>query len=181
MTLTMDQKENLLLQYDLLIWRVVHRFQRRYGATPFSQQDLYQEAVLAFFTYVEKLQPGKDIFIFPFQELLHALCQYTLVNQVVTVPHTRTSDYKQRISSIPSAVDYEVVDVYDGLRHATTEDMVEKIYFEQFLNALAPVDRQIAEMKMHGSKNREVARALGLPDFSITRRIARMNKKYHAA
>lgn len=180
MTLTMEQKEDLLFQYDQLIWKVVHHFKRRFSHLSSNTQDLHQEAIVAFLTYVEKHGAPDGMFIFPFRDILNALCRYTLTEQVVSSPK-RTTDYTRRISSSPSAADYDVLDLEASARKMNTDDMVNKVYFDQFVQAQSLMDQQIIRMKLDGSRNRDVARALGLPDCNITRRLSRMKKAYYAS
>lgn len=182
MTLTMREKEELLAQYHSLIWEVVYRFKKRYGSGwQTDDQDLYQEAVLAFFSHMEKQSASCDLSArFPFQQILHALCQYTLVNQVVSVPNTRTSDYKRRVSSMPVTVDYQAVDLFHSACR-TTDEVDEKICFDQFVGTLCAVDQKIVGMKANNMRNCEVAKSLGLTDSCISRHLNRMSKKYHVS
>lgn len=179
MKLTMEQKEDLIRQYDLLIWSTVHHFKRRYSNVNTNVQDLYQEAVVAFLTHVEKHRPDKDLFIFPFRDVVNALCRHTLVEQTVSSPK-RTTDYSRRIASLPGKAEMSSL-AKQGDTRFTAEDMLTKVYFEQFISSLPLMDQRIIRLKLDGYRNREVAAALGVPDFKVSRRLHRMQKIYHAS
>lgn len=180
--LTMREKENLISKYHSLLWEVVYRFKKSYCSTwQMDDEDLFHEAVLAFLRHMEKQTGALDLSSrFPFQQITHALCQYTLVNQVVAVPNTRTSDYKQRIASMPKTVELPTATLFMSTIH-TIEEITDKICFDEFVGSLHPVDQKIIGLKMNGMRNREVAKSLGLSDCAVSRHLSKMYQNYNAS
>lgn len=180
--MTMQQKEDLLAQYDNLIWSTVHRFSKRNPCSTDNPDDLYQEAVLAFFRYVEKA--GGELNLassFPFHQISHALCQHVLVGRIVSIPTRHTSDFKRRIASLPKQVGFNIDSFGPAYETKSTDDVIEKIYFDQFVGTLSATEKNILRMKAEGKRNREIANTLGVADYQVTRQLQRMKKEYRAS
>lgn len=177
MQFTPEQEENLVKQYDKLIRRVVNRFKLRSNYTVVSREDLYQECMLVFIAHIRKAQNESQLGRIPFRDMVNAMCRYTLMEQNVSVP-IRTTDYRKRMSSMKGSATLEEADWEMDPISFCEENVVTTVAFSSFMNSLSDQDRQIVKMKMHGFRNKEVSKALGLTDVIITRRLKRIRTQY---
>lgn len=178
MNLSKDQEEALVKKYDRLVWSTVHRFKRRNNSELNNYEDLYQECMLVLFNSIRKA-PTLDGFRPPIRDMVHAMCEYTLGEQVAKVP-IRTSDYSRRIEKVAKSVPYENIDLSEEIRSDATEGILCSTLFSAFLASLTGQDAKIIRMKLHGSRNREVAKALGTTDLIICRSLKRLRLQYAA-
>lgn len=175
-----QEEENLILQYNKLIWRTVHRFQRRMSSLIYNKEDLYQEAVMVFVRHLreapdmDKVQNG-----IPIREMINAMTRYALQDQVVTYP-IRTSSFRQIMASCPKRTEYSDVDRDDALRSYTEDDVLTNVDAQAFFASLSPIDRRILRMKAQGIDNRAIGKTVGETDVQICRHIQRLRKKYAA-
>ena len=179
MVLTTQQENQYVEQYKDLIWFIVGKFKSRTTAKMDNKDDLFQEAAIVFIKYLRSCETehdiGKNI---PIRDMINVMCRVNLCEQVLSYPK-RTNYYRARgTEDVAHRVDYTVVDQDDRYMDMTIENAIENMTMKSFLGSLSPEEREIAQCKAFGMKNREIANVMGLSDVNITRMTARMKKKY---
>ena len=177
MELTTYQEEQLIQQYDRLLWSVVHRFKRRKHDGYQNKEDLHSECVLVFLKHIRSCETMDDVQKVPIRDMINAMCRFVLGEQALSYPK-RTSNFRQVMESAASKVDYTEVDKDESLRYEPLNDTLDEIAFKDFYAALSPMEQKIVVMKLEGHKNREIARDLGVTDVMMTRAIQKMRKFY---
>lgn len=182
MKLTQVQEEALIQKYDRYIWSMVHRFTRRKTrGNEFrnNKEDLYQECVIVFLTHIRSCKTVEEINKVPSREMLHAMCKFALMNNVVTYPQ-RTSNFRYVMDHVARKVEYDEVDLDENQRSKLLDDTLDIISFKEFYSKLSPNEQKAVVMKLRGHSSREIANTLGLTDVSVCRMLKRMHNAYHA-
>lgn len=179
MLFTETQEEQLIHQYDKLIWSVVHRFKRRMGGYHNNLEDLYQEAVLVFIQHIRSCKTEEEIKCVPIRDMVNAMCRFVLGEQVVSVPK-RTTSFSQVIGSVSTKVDYTEIDLDETKRDLSMDNVVQQMDFTHFISSLPPSDRRVVLMKANGYRNREIAQRLGVTDVVVTRTLKKIKNQYLA-
>lgn len=177
MNLTSCQEEQLIQQYDRLLWSIVHRFKRRnYGGYD-NREDLHSECVIVLLRHIRSCETMNDVKRIPIRDMINAMCRFVLGEQAVTYPQ-RTTDFSKIIKKAPHKTDYIAVDRDSGQRRESLDDALDEIAFRDYLSTLSAQDRRIIQMKLEGKRNRDVAQAFGVTDVVITRTLKRLRKNY---
>lgn len=177
MELTTYQEEQLIQQYDRLLWSVVHRFKRRKHDGYQNKEDLHSECVLVFLKHIRSCETMDDVQKVPIRDMINAMCRFVLGEQALSYPR-RTSNFRQVMESAPSKVDYTEVEKEETLRYEPLNDVLDEIAFKNFYATLSPMEQKIVVKKLEGYRNREIARDLGVTDVVMTRAIQRLRKIY---
>lgn len=177
MELTSYQEEQLIQQYDKLLWSVVHRFKRKMHNGYDNKEDLHSECVLVFINHIRSCETEEEIKKVPILNMVNAMCRFVLGEQALSYPK-RTSNFSQVMGNVASKVDYGEVDRDETQRFEPIDDALDEIAFLDFYHRLSPVDQQIVVMKLKGKKNREIAFKLGVSDVAMTRAIQKLRKFY---
>ncbi len=185
MKLTKNQEEQLLMQYDRLIWNIVHRFRRRRHdvfSTYDDREDLHSECVLVFLQHIRSCETMDDIRKIPTRDMIHAMCICVLGEQVCSYPK-RTTNYRQIMESVAGKADISKLEWDESQMYEPLDDTLDEIAFKNFFASLPEDDQKIIVMKLKGSRNREIARDLGVTDVVMTRALKRLQNFYrvHAA
>lgn len=177
MVLTTTEMQSYLQKYDRFIWKVVHRFDRRYGGTMTSyKEDLHQECVIALMQHAKKAENEEKLHQMPIMDMHNAMCRFVIRNQAVHYP-SRTSFFSSVIRSAPDTVEL-IPEIVDFHRHDTTmDDYNNLIGFQSFLSTLNGTEQKVVSLKRDFS-NREIARQLGVSDAAITRTLNRVRHAY---
>ncbi len=182
MKLTSLQEEQLIQQYDRYIWSMVHRFGRRKtrgNEFQNDKNDLYQECVMVFLKHIRSCETMEEINKVPSFDMLHAMCQFSLRNNVVTYPK-RTSNFRHIMDNVARKVDYDEVDLDENQRSEPLNDALDVISFKDFYAALSSGEQKIVTLKLRGYSNREIAQKLGLTDVAVCRALKRMRNAYQS-
>ena len=181
MVFTHQQEEELLRQYNKLIWRTVHRFQRRASYnTSNNADDLYQEAAIVFVLHLRKAKDMDEVQNhIPIRDMINAMSRFVLRDQVISYPK-RTTEFRHTMQSMPRRSEYTDVDLDSNSWVTSIDDTLEKIAMDEFLASLSPVDRSILSMKCRGMDNRAIGKLVGENDLQIHRHIKRLRKQYAA-
>lgn len=175
MELTMEQKEELLRKNDRILWSVVHKFRRRLTAGQCDdKEDLHSECVVVYIRYLNACCSEQDMRKIPVLDMVNAMCQYVLGEQVLSYPK-RTGDFRKKLSTVPKRTDYS--DAEEGW--TPMDDALDEIVFGDFYAGLSAQDKLVVKHKLRGETNREAGRALGLGDTTMTRTIQRLKGVYH--
>ena len=177
MKLTSQQEEQLMQQYDRLLWSVVHRFKRKMHSGYNNKEDLHSECAMVFLNHIRSCETMDDIQKVPILNMINAMCRFVLGEQALSYPR-RTSNFRQVMETVASKVDYAEVDRDENKRYEPINDALDVVAFKDFFVGLSPVDQKIITMKLEGRKNREIARDLGVTDVMMTRAIQRLRKFY---
>lgn len=181
MTLTPTQEEQLIHQYDRLLWDVVHRFKRRKYDAWDDREDLHSECMLVFLRHIRSCKTMDEVKRIPISDMINAMCRQVLVQQTCSHPK-RTSDFKQVIDSAQPRVDYDEVENVEsqGCHCAGLDDALDEIAFSDFCASLSPQEQEIIRMKMDGCTNRQIAQTIGVTDVIMTRTIKKLLVRYRA-
>lgn len=175
MELTMEQKEELLNKNDRVLWNVVHKFKRRLTSGGHDdKEDLHSECVVVYVRYLNSCRSEQDMRKIPVLDMINAMCQYVLGEQVLSYPK-RTADFRKKLNIVPKRMSYD--DIEDG--YDPTDDTLDEITFGSFYAGLSDADKRVVNHKLRGETNREAGRALGLGDTTMTRTIQRLKAVYH--
>lgn len=177
MKLSACQEEQLMQQYDRLLWSVVHRFKRKMHDGYNNKEDLHSECALVFLTHIRSCETMEDIRKVPILNMINAMCRFVLGEQALSYPR-RTSNFRQVMESVVGKADYSELDRNENGRYEPLNDALDEISFKDFYAALPPVDQKIISMKLEGHRNCEIARDLGVSDVTMTRAIQRLKKFY---
>ena len=176
MTLTKQQEEVMLQNYTKLIWNVVHKFKRRSSTKLDNEEDLFQECALVFLKHIRSAQSVEQIMVFPFKDMVRAMCNYILGEQTLSYPR-RTSDFSKKIHSAPERMSFDAC-FYIQSPQNSEENAIEQTMVDEFLKMQDPCNQQIFAYKKQGLSNVEIAEILSLPPVNIHRRIKRMKDAY---
>lgn len=177
MELTSCQEEQLIQQYDRLLWSIVHRFKRRKHDGYQNKEDLHSECVLVFLQHIRSCETMDDVRKVPIRDMINAMCRFVLGEQALSYPR-RTSNFRQVMESAASKADYTEIDKDERLRYEPLNDALDEISFKDFYAALPPVDQKIISMKLKGHRNCEIASDLGVSNVAMTRAIQCLKKFY---
>ena len=177
MKLTSYQEEQLIQQYDRLLWSVVHRFKRRHYQGYDNKEDLHSECVLVFVRHIRSCETMDEVQKVPIRDMINAMCRFTLGEQALTYPQ-RTTNFSEVMETAAHKIDYSAVDMDEKKRFEPIGNALDEIAFRDFFRGLSAVDRKIVKMKLDGMRNCEVARDLGVTDVIITRTLKRLRKSY---
>lgn len=181
MKLTSLQEEELLNQYDRLIWQTVHRYnQRQHTRFHNNLEDLHSECVLVFLKHIRACETPEQIKRFPFRDMINAMCLFVLGEQALTYPK-RTANFRQVMEQVPVSTS---LDCLASVKHDKGEqqmrDIVDVETFKEFCASLPPREQYILQMKTKGCKNREIAVVLGVSDAEMTRTLKKLCGEYRA-
>lgn len=176
MYLTPQQEREAVERYDKLVRSVVYNFRKRISASLDNYDDMYQECMLVLLESIRKY-PYTTGYRPPIKDMIHALCHYTLGEQILSYPK-RTNSYKRVINSASTKVDYKVVDTNALFASNTIQDCEDRIACREFLDTLTPEERMLVHLKLEGGTNRYAARISGLPEMTVSRRIKGVYEKY---
>ena len=179
MYLTSSQEEQLIQQYDKVLWSVVHRFKRKMRGGYNNQEDLHSECVLVFIKHIRSCETMEEIHKIPVLNMINAMCNFVLGEQALSYPK-RTANFRAVMENVSVKVEYS--EAHFAQEHASDPlgDSVDRIFFSEYLDTLSNQDRQIIAMKLRGCRNREAASALGMSDVAMTRALKRLRKHYEA-
>lgn len=183
MALTTEQKEQLLLEYDNMLWSIVHRFKNRmhtggeYKGFK-NDEDLHSECVLVLVRHLNACETVEDVKKIPKRDMIHAMCLHILTEQALSYPK-RTTKFGHIMGAVSAGLSRGVLE--DMGQPRTIDDMLDEVAFEQFRDELDAEDKEVLDMKAAGCKNREVAKKFGYSDAEACRRIACLRRAYHAA
>lgn len=182
MELTAAQEEQLINQYDKLLWSIVYRFKRRKGNEYRNDEDLHSECVIVFLRHIRSCDNMEDVRKVPIRDMINAMCYFVLGEQAVAYPK-RTADFRRVMENAVRKVDYSAVDSYKDTWCEPFGDLIDRITFREFLQSLSDKDREIVIMKLQGVRNGKIARKFGVSDATMTRMIKRLKEIYvaHAA
>lgn len=175
MKLTTEQEENLICQYDRLLWKMVHHFCGKHRRGYENKEDLHSECVLVFLRHIRSCKTMEEIRRVPTRDMMNAMCVYIIGEQPVSYPK-RTAQFRQIISQ--SANQSSTDGKNTKAPNDICGDVVDKIMFLDFFRKLPAKDREIIQMKLDGCKNREIAISMGFSDTQITRIIQRIRRHY---
>lgn len=179
MNLTASEKQAFIAKYDLLIWNLVHRFERRCSVPVSHRDDLYQECVLALLGHIENASDTGQMNRIPIPDLHNAMCRYVLSNQPAKVPK-RTTDFGQIIHSSGGTVEFTAETLDQCAMDIAVEDVIDIIDFDSFVGKLPCQQREIVSLKRTNHTNREAARVLGISDVKVTRQLRRVQRSFEA-
>lgn len=177
MHLTEAQETAFILQYDRLIWQVVHRFLGRRMTGFNNTEDLHSECVLVLLRHIRASETLEDLRRIPIRNMIYVMCQYVLGEQCVSYPR-RTSNFREVMKHVPKRVEYSESEGSFCFKRDSIEDAETEIEFKRFVEELPEQDRKIIEMKCRNFRNREIAQALNVTDNTITRKLKHMRKLY---
>lgn len=177
MVLTAYQEEQLIQQYDRLLWSVVHRFKRRKRDGYQNKEDLHSECVLVFLKHIRSCETMDDVQKVPIRDMINAMCKYVLGEQVVSYPR-RTSNFRHVMENVVGKADLSEIDKSENNHYDPIGDALDMVAFRDFFFGLPPVDQDIIIAKLKGRKNREIARDLDVTDVVMTRAIQKLRKFY---
>lgn len=177
MTLTQREEEELIQQYDKLIWSVVHRFKRRKNDGYQNKDDLHSECVIVFIKHIRACKTMEEVKKIPFRDMINAMCQYVLGEQALTYPK-RTSNFRHVMESVPGKADLSEVDLDASCIHASLNDALDMVAFRDFFGTLSADDQKIIRMKLDGRRNRDIADSLGVSDVAMTRALKKLLRLY---
>ena len=176
MTLTKQQEEAMLQNYTKLIWNVVHKFKRRSSAKLDNEEDLFQECALVFVKHMRTAQSVEQIMVFPFKDMVRAMCNYILGEQTLSYPR-RTSDFSKKIHSAPERMSFDAC-FYIQAPQNSEDNAIDKTMLDEFLSTQDSCNQKIFAYKKQGLTNVEIANILSLPPVNVHRRIKRMKDAY---
>ena len=180
MELTSHQEEQLMQQYDRLLWSVVHRFKRKMRGGFNNEEDLHSECALVLLRHIRSCSSMEELRKIPILNMVNAMCKYVLGEQVLSYPR-RTSNFREIMDTVNSKADYTEVDKDETQRYEPMNDALDEIAFRDFFFSLPPIDRKIIVMKLKRCTNREIARDLGVSDVAMTRAIQKLRKFYNVS
>lgn len=178
MYLTPEKEQEIVQQYDHLIWSCVRKFRRKMAEQWRDDEDLHQEAVLVFISFIRSCDTQEDIKKrFPFQDIKNAMSRHSIGEQVVSFPRSRTSDFRKIVNSTKS-VELADVTVDEWHQVNSIDDLIDRLAVESYKETLKGSEREVIAMKMDGKRNREIARQYGVSDVRISRLCQRLGDKY---
>lgn len=177
MVLTAYQEEQLMRQYDKLLWRVVHRFKRKMHGGYNNEEDLHSECAIVFLKHIRSCETMDEIKKVPILSMVNAMCKYVLGEQVVSYPR-RTSNFRHVMENVVGKADLSEIDKSENNHYDPIGDALDMVAFRDFFFGLPPVDQDIIIAKLKGRKNREIARDLDVTDVVMTRAIQKLRKFY---
>lgn len=177
MKLTSYQEEQLIQQYDRLLWSVVHRFKRRNHGGYDNKEDLHSECTLVFLRHIRSCETMEEVRKVPIRDMINAMCRFVLEEQALTYPQ-RTTNFSHVIKNAAHKTDYTAVDRDEDRRSDPMNDTLDEIAFSNFYHGLSAEDRIIVKMKLDGKRNCDVAHDLGVTDVIITRALKRLRRIY---
>ena len=172
MVLTAYQEEQLMRQYDKLLWSVVHRFKRKMHGGYNNEEDLHSECVIVFLKHVRSCETMDEIKKVPILSMVNAMCKYVLGEQVVS------SNFRHVMENVVGKADLSEIDKSENNHYDPIGDALDMVAFRDFFFGLPPVDQDIIIAKLKGRKNREIARDLDVTDVVMTRAIQKLRKFY---
>ncbi len=178
MYLTPEKEQAFVQQYDHLIWSCVRKFRRKMTKQWRDEEDLHQEAVLVFLSFLRSCNSPEDIKKrFPFQDIKNAMSRHAIGEQVVSFPKSRTSDFSKIVNSTKAVeLAEETVDAWHQVN--SIDDLMDKLAIEAYKESLEGDAREVIAMKMGGKRNREIARKFGVSDVRISRLCQKLGKEY---
>lgn len=177
MNLTPCQEEQLIQQYDRLLWSIVHRFKRRSYNGYENKEDLHSECVLVFIRHIRSCDTMDDVQKVPIRDMINAMCRFVLGEQTLTYPQ-RTTDFSHVMKKVAHKTDYSAVDRDSSQRYEPMNDALDEVAFRDYLSSLSEEEKQMIQMKLEGKRNRELAQAFGVTDVIVTRTLKRLRNSY---
>lgn len=183
MVLTPEREAELIEQNMPKIYRAVDNFMAKCkrNAVQIPYDDCVQEVALAFLNYIRRCDSEEKLKVFPWYSALHALSEFVLRSQPLTVP-IRTSNFSQLIHMMPDTVSYEVMvsvglDV-DGMSKHWVPDEETRIDFDTFMASQPENVQRMASMRMCGMTIRAIAGQCGVGKTKIADDLAQLRKDY---
>ena len=177
MELTAYQEEQLMQQYDRLLWSIVHRFKRKMHDGYDNKEDLHSECVLVFLKHIRSCQTMEEIQKVPVLNMINAMCLFVLGEQTLSYPK-RTSNFSEVIKTAAGKADYTELDKNETMRYDPINDTLDTVAFREFFSELSPADQQIVILKLKGCRNCTLATKLGVSNVAMTRAIKKLRKFY---
>ena len=181
MKLTPEQEEALVIKFTPYIWNVVWRFCRRRQKGHQTLQDLFQECMMVFVKHIRNVESEEEILPkMPIRDMTHNMCLFiTEVGPCVSYPNS-TFYFRKAMTSAPSWIHLDALaECEEDLQAELSLNTVEcETDFSGFKDFLTPFQTKIVEMKKSGMNNREVAKALGISEPTVSAGLSRIWKKY---
>ena len=184
MNLSPEREAQLIEENMPKIYRAVdnYRFRCKSGeAVCVDYSDFVQEVTIVFLNHIRKCNTEEEIDKFPWYDAMHAMSEYVLLSQPLSVPKS-TKQFSTVINSIPHTVSYEVcvsngMDV-DGMSKHWVPDKETEIDFNAFMAEQGENIQRIAAMRIYGMTIRDIAAQFGVAKNAIDKKIKRLREKY---
>lgn len=183
MQLTPEREAELIELNMPKIYRAADNFTMRCKdpCVRLSYDDMVQQGAMAFLLYIRRCESEEQLNVFPWYDVIHAMCIHVLNSQPFSVPKC-TSKFSQLINSIPKTISFEVAVCkgleVDGMSKQWVSDKDTQIDFDDFMSAQDESIRRIASMKVYGMSNRKIGAQFGVSDVAISKRLDRLHKKF---
>ena len=162
-----DRENELILENYPKIYRAVDNYMARcpHQVACVSYDDMVQVVSIAFLGYIRRVESEDALKTFPWFDALHAMSEFVLSSQPLSVPKS-TKQFSKIIHSIPGTVSFDVmvsdgVDV-DGMSKRWVEDEETRIDFDAFMETQPEYVRRLASMCFYGMSRKQIAAEFGV-------------------
>lgn len=184
MVFSSEREAELIEENMPKIYRAVDNFKARCDQSkgvPIPYEDCVQEVVLVFLQYIRRCQTEEQISLFPWYDAMHALSEYVLRCQPLSVP-IRTSSFRSIIQSVPRTVSYDLlltggIDV-DGMSKHWVPDKNTELDFDAFMSEQDESVQRLTSMRLYGMTLRDIAGQFGISFQGVNKRIKKLRKEY---
>lgn len=180
--LSQIEEQELLKDYDKIVWRLVHRYSDGNGSSRFTQEDLYQECMLVLLKHMNKCETKEELRSIQVMDLVNAMTRFVLRNQAVKLDANRTSEFKTIMGNCARNVNLTEAES-EALQGGDPYDtVVENVAFEQFLDRvdLRDLDKEVLGLLRDGYRVKEVARMVGRSHQVVSYAVKRAKRKYES-
>lgn len=180
MKLTAIQEQEMIERFDRVVWTIVHRFANRaqLGRTC-TKDDLHQEGLIVLLDHIRNAEDEASLKKLPVMDMWNAMSRLIILDQPISYPNTRTSDFRKIMEQLGETVDYSEL-VNHNVHDTGIEAVEARLDMECFANTLGKLDRKIFLLRMGGATRIEVSRILQIPKCKTTRRLKVIFEKYAA-
>ena len=176
--LSQIEEEKLLKDYSRISWGLVHRFSDGKGSSVFSQEDLYQECMLALVKHMKKCETKEELRHFHPVNLINAMTRFVLRGQTVRVDHNRTNKIRQIVESAPKKVSLSEVESLSNPQ--SEDDLIRRMDFERFMSSLPQLQRETLSLLGMGYTQTEAADSIGRAQSWVAASRKDAKRKYDA-
>ena len=184
MVLSSERESQLMEKNMPNIYRSIDNFLARCNqdnGVPLPYEDCVQEVAIAYLQYIRRCETEDQLKIFPWYDAIHALSEYVLRCQPLSVP-VSTKGFRKTLRTIPTTVSYETLVTngleVDGMSQTWVPDKETELDFDTFMSAQSPHVQRIVSMKLYGMPVRKIAGQCGVGKSSVNNKILRLKKQY---
>ena len=154
MNVSKQQEEQYLQDNSKAVWKIVNTFRvgMKYQT---SDDDLYQEGMIALLAHMRKSATKDELDVFPSLEIKNAICRFLIAQEAVRFPKTRTTDYSKMVKQTRRVHIEKLLVSADPTQ--SDDNWIERIDMERYLMSLSERDRDMVLMRAHGHKTTEIA------------------------